>query len=190
MIYWKNWDIKTKLIAINTLRMKRCYTLFGLFLMCGFIMVAQQPMKFGHVNSQEIFQAMPELKTIETTLESEFSSKESQLGTMQKDLQTKQEAYMNEAQTLSQETRIAKEQELQELSQKIQNFYMLAQQQLKSKEQELKMPLYQKVQTAIQEVGDEGGFLYIFELGSGMPVFHSEKSVDVAPLVKAKLGIN
>jgi outer membrane protein len=104
-------------------------------------------------------------------------------------MKAKQEEYMKLVKTMSAEERAQREDELTQMNQRVQNFYTLAQQLLQSKEQELKAPLLRKVETAIQEVGEENGFLYIFEVTSGVPVFRSAKSVDVNPLVKAKLGI-
>jgi len=163
--------------------------LLSLLLFIGTVAFAQQPIKFGNVNTQEILMAMPELKNVQTQLESEYKQKENQLTTMQEDLKNQQDAYMKVAETMTPDARADKEKQLQEMGQKVQNFYMLAQQQLKAKEQELRMPLLQKVQAAIQEVGDENGFLYIFEVNSGVPLYHSAKTVDVTPLVKTKLGI-
>ncbi|WP_430814569.1 OmpH family outer membrane protein [Carboxylicivirga sp. RSCT41] len=169
--------------------MRIYYTLVVLFLMAAGAVNAQQPMKFGHINSAEILQAMPELKAVETQMEAEFKEKESQLLTMQEDLTAKQQAYQTDAPNLSSTDRAAREQELIELNQKVQNYYLLSQQQIQAKQNELQAPIIQKLQTAIQEVGDEEGFLYIFEMTSRVPVFASDKSIDVAPLVKAKLGI-
>ena len=163
--------------------------LLSLLLFVGVVAFAQKPLKFGNVNTQEILMSMPELKDVQAQLEAEYKQKENQLTTLQEDLKKQQDAYMQKAQTMSPEDRAAKEQELQGMGQKIQNYYMLAQQQLQAKEKELKLPLLQKVQTAIQEVGDENGFLYIFEVTSGVPVYHSQQCVDVTPLVKTKLGI-
>lgn len=169
--------------------MNKVYAIFTLIWLSSIALFAQQPMKFGHINSAEVMAVMPELKLVETTLETEFKEKESQLAVMQEDLQRKQQEYQQTASALTPQERAAKEQEMAEMGQKVQNYYLLAQQQMKAKEQELKMPIIQKLKTAIQEVGDEGGFLYIFDLTSRVPVFNSEKSIDVAPLVKAKLGI-
>jgi outer membrane protein len=169
--------------------MKIYYTLVVMLLMAVGTVDAQQPMKFGHINSAEILQAMPELKAVQTQMEAEFKEKEAQLVTMQEDLTAKQQAYQTDAPTLSATDRAAREKELVELNQKVQNYYMLSQQQMQAKQNELQTPIVQKLKTAIQEVGDEEGFLYIFEMTSRVPVFASDKSIDVAPLVKAKLGI-
>ena len=69
--------------------MKIYYTLVVTLLLAVGAVNAQQPMKFGHINSTEILQAMPELKAIETQMEAEFDEKEAQLLTMQEDLQAK-----------------------------------------------------------------------------------------------------
>jgi len=169
--------------------MKSLYTLVAIILFFGTAAFAQQPMKFGHINSGEILQLMPELKQIETQMEAEYTEKEAQLTVMQEDLQGKQQAYQQTAQNLTAAERTAKEQEIMELNQKVQNYYMLSQQQMKAKQNELQAPIIQKLKAAIQEVGDEEGFLYIFELSSRVPVYNSEKSIDIAPMVKTKLGI-
>ena len=169
--------------------MKIYYTLLALMLFSMSAINAQQPMKFGHINSAEILQSLPELKTIETQMEAEYKEKEAQLMTMQEELQGMQQNYQQVAAGLSPAERSAKEQELMELNQKVQNYYTLSQQQIQAKQNELQAPIIQKLKAAIQEVGVEEGFLYIFEMTSRVPVFASDKSIDVAPLVKAKLGI-
>ncbi len=169
--------------------MNKVYAIFTLILLGTFGAFAQQPMKFGHINTAELMAVMPELKVVETALETEFKEKEGQLTVMQEELQGKQQAYQQMASTLTPGERAAQEQALGEMGQKVQNYYLLAQQQMKAKEQELKAPIMQKLRTAIEEVGEEGGFLYIFDMTSRVPVFNSEKSIDVTPLVKTKLGI-
>ncbi len=163
--------------------------LLSLLLFVGVVVYGQQPMKFGHINTQEVLNSLPELKVIQAQLETEYKEKENQLATMQADLKTQQDEYVKVAQTMTPQARAEKEKGLQEMGQKVQNYYLLAQQQLQAREQELKMPIAQKVQAAIQEVGDENGFLYIFETASNMPLYRSEKSVDVASMVKVKMGI-
>jgi outer membrane protein len=169
--------------------MRNRLVLLGVLLFAGVMAYGQQPMKFGHINTQEVLNSLPELKAIQTQMETEYKQKEDQLTTMQADLKSQQDEYVKVAETMPPAARAEKEKSLQELGQKVQNYYMLAQQQLKAREQELKMPLVKKVQTAIQEVGDENGFLYIFETASNMPLYRSEKSIDVTPLVLVKMGI-
>ncbi len=169
--------------------MRNRLVLLNVLLFIGVLTYGQQPMKFGHINTQEVLTSLPELKAIQTQMDTEYKQKEDQLATMQADMKTQQDEYVKVAETMAPAARAEKEKSLQEMGKKVQNYYMLAQQQLKAREQELKMPLIKRVQAAIQEVGDENGFLYIFETASNMPVYHSAQSIDVAPLVKTKLGI-
>ncbi|SMO60655.1 periplasmic chaperone for outer membrane proteins Skp [Saccharicrinis carchari] len=163
----------------------------GLALMASTWMSAQSNLKFGHVNTQAILAAMPELKTIDEQLQSEYETLEGQLTDMQEDLQGQQKEYLTKLQagTMSAMEREGLETQLQEGQAKVQNFFDQSQQSLQQKEQTLKRPLFDKVSNAIKEVGAEKGFLYIFEEASGLTVYKSEKSVDVSDLVKAKLGI-
>lgn len=163
--------------------------LVAVFVMSVSALSAQSTLKFGHVNTQALLQQMPELRAVETQLQGEYSKLEAQLTDMQEALKKIQMDYVNRVQTMPAEERARMEQEIQQGNQKVQTFYQQSQQSLQQKEQQLKSPIFEKVQKAIQEVGDENGFLYIFEEVGGLTVYKSEKSVDVSDLVKAKLGI-
>ena len=169
--------------------MKLSAILVSFMLTAGFAATAQQSLKFAHVDSEAIFTSLPELVTIKTQMETEYKKYEDQLTTMQEQLKTDQEKYMAEAKALTPEVRAEREKGLMDMNQRVQTFYSQAQQQLQTKEQELKTPLVKKVEDAIKQVGEENGFLYIFEEKAGLAVYHSEKSVDASALVKAKLGI-
>ncbi len=158
-------------------------------LAAGLTVQAQQKLKFGHIDSEALFSALPELANVETQMDAEYKKYESQLTTMQEQLRNDQQKYMEEAKTLSADVRSEREKSLMEMNQRVQTYYSQAQQQLQAKEQELKTPLIKKVEDAIKAVGEENGFIFIFEEKAGLAVYHSEKSEDVAPLVKSKLGI-
>ena len=46
-----------------------------------------------------------------------------------------------------------------------------------------------KVRDAIKVIGQEGGYVYIMDMGSGIPYISTTLSTDVTAQVKAKLGI-
>ena len=54
-------------------------------------------------------------------------------------------------------------------------------------EQSLLEPMIQRARTAIEEVGAEEGFTYIFDTSTGSTVYNGGE--DVLALVKAKLGL-
>jgi outer membrane protein len=149
---------------------------------------AQAP-KFGHVSMEAVALEMPEYKQIQTVLDAETSRLESQFTTMKEELGRLEQEYQQKAATLTQEERKAKETELMEMQGKVQAFFENAQKTLQQKNQEMQVPVLDKLKKAIDAVGVEGGFLYIFEVKSGLTLYHSSQSVDITPLVKAKLGI-
>lgn len=168
---------------------KRYLLVFSLSLLISFTcsVAAQSNLKFGHVNSQKIIESLPEYKAIEVTMQQETGKMEKQLTDMREEFQRSVNDYQQKAATLSDSERQQTEASLAERSQKVQNFYKLAQEALESKSRNLQEPIIAKYQSAVQLVGDEGGFIYIFEVDPGMPVFRSAKSIDVSELVKAKL---
>jgi outer membrane protein len=146
-----------------------------------------QELKFGHFDSQQFMSALPEIKTLEATIEEETKKAEATYTDLQENFKTMLEEYQKNAETMTSEARSAKEEELSAMSQKIQQFAQMSQQQLQQQYQQLLMPIQQKVLRAVQEVGVENGFTYIFE--SMGPTFIGEKSIDITPMVKAKLNI-
>ena len=151
-----------------------------------------QQLKFGHFDSGAFLQSMPEALNIQKTLNDEQSKMENQLVSLQEDFNKQVQSYQQKAQSMTKEQAQAKESELQEMQQRIIAFRTSAIQDLQKKQQELIAPLLQKVKDAVQQVGVNNGFTYIFEReqGAGLVVFAGSKSVDVTPLVKKQLGVN
>ena len=51
-------------------------------------------------------------------------------------------------------------------------------------------PVFKKANDAIQKIGKEQGFIYIFDTSTGaVPFISTEQSVDVMPMAKKELGI-
>ena len=145
--------------------------------------------KFGHVNSQEIIQAMPEFTTARTEIETLTQQYEADLRQMQEELQRKAEAFEREEATLPENIKTRRNQELQDLYQRIQQTYQDNQQALQQAQQEKMQAITTKVVDAIKVVGQEGGFVYIMDMGAGIPYISTTLSTDVTAQVKAKLGI-
>lgn len=145
--------------------------------------------KLGHINTQELIQAMPETAEARKTLETKQTEIENELTNMQESFRTKLEEYSKSAETMSDVIRASKEQELQELQQRIQNFQQLAVDNLRSTEQELFQPIMDKALNAIKEVGKENGFTYVFDLSVGGILYFADNTEDILPLVKKKLGL-
>ena len=159
--------------------------------LCAFfgLTAAQAQTKFGHVNTQEIIQSMPEFNTARTEIEQLTQQYEADLKQMQEELQKKGEAFDKESATLPENIKQRRQQELQDLYQRIQQTYQDNQQALAQAQQEKMSAIQTKVLDAIKAIGQEGGYVYIMEMGAGIPYISTTLSSDVTAQVKAKLGL-
>jgi len=149
-----------------------------------------QNLKFGHINSDELIQAMPEFDSAQAKLEKFRKELVNALELMTVELNNKNDAYQKEAKNLTDIVKQTKEQELIDLNKRITDFQQNAQEQLQNKQVELFQPIYTKVNKAIQDVGKENGFLYVFDVAKGSLLYFDEtKSTNVMTLAKAKLGV-
>ena len=164
--------------------------LLSIFAFAG-LNLSAQTLKFGHVDLNEVFTAMPEFNKIQKTLEDETSKLEMQFTVMREELQKFEDDYTKNQNKLTTQQKQAKEKEYREMAEKVQNFFTNAQQTLKQRQQELQTPVLDKLLKAVQTVGEEEGFLYIFQINSEreLALYRSPKSIDVTPLVKKKLGV-
>lgn len=152
--------------------------------------VVTSAQKFGHFNSSSFIDGMPAVKEVEKTLDAEQSRIESTVATLNEDFQKMYQEYQQKGPQMTEADQMQKEQELQEAYQKIQQYVQVSRQELVQKQRELMAPIMQKLMTAIQEVGVENNFLYIFEEKGGLtPYVSTTKSTDITPLVKKKLGM-
>ena len=147
--------------------------------------VAVFAQKFGKVNTQTIMQSLPELSKVNGELEATAKQYENELKSMQEELQRQSEAYEKAKSTMNATTQQQKEQELQGLYQMIQQTYQDNQQALQKAQQEKMQPVLNKVRNAIQNVGNTGGYTYIFEEGAA--VYTGTNVEDVTSKVQSEL---
>jgi outer membrane protein len=150
---------------------------------------SQASLKIGHINSQELLQAMPENDSALAKIERATKEAQSQMETMQVELNSKYQDYITKRDSYSELIKQTKETELQQMNQRIQQFQTTADQDLQKQRTELYKPILDKANNAISEVGKANGFTYILDLSSGIVLYHAENSIDILPLVKQKLGL-
>ena len=158
-----------------------------MLLLCAPLTVLAQ--KFGHVNAQEIIQVMPEYTKAKTEIDALQQQYEADLKSMQEEFTKKVKDYEANAQTLPENIKQRREQELTEMQQKIQQSFQDNQQALSKASQEKMQAITMKVVDAIKAVGQEGGYVYVMDTNSGVPYISTTLSTDVTAQVKAKLGL-
>ena len=83
-----------------------------------------------------------------------------------------------------------RQKDLQDLHERGQQAAQDSQQQLQQSWMQMLEPIAKKIDDAIKAVGQEGGYVYIFDLNSTqIPFVNETLSTDVTSAVKAKLGI-
>jgi outer membrane protein len=158
--------------------------------LCIALPVQSQNFKFGHINSDELIQALPEFDTATKKLEKFRQELVNQIELMTVELNNKNDAYTKESKNLTDIVKQTKEQELIDLNRRIQDFQQKASEDLQNKQVELFQPIYQRVDKAIKDVGKENGFLYVFDIAKGSLLYFDEtKSNNIMALAKTKLGL-
>ena len=152
---------------------------------------AAQAQKFGYVNTTEIFNVMPDKATAENTLKSVSDKYETEFKNLQDAFQKKMadyEAADKDAST-PQAIKDRHNQELQDDYMKIQNFQQTASQDLQRQQETLLAPITQKLQNAIQAVGAEGGYTFIFDQAAGAIIYTGTNAEDVSASVTVGVGL-
>lgn len=145
--------------------------------------------KFGHINTQDVYNAMPEKATIEKTLQDLASNYEKELNGMREEYNKKVKEFVDKKDSMPQSVLQARQSEIVDMEQRISTLNQTAQTDMQKKNSELVQPIVEKIKKAINDVGLENGFIYIFDLQAQSILYHSDQSVDVLPLVKKKLNI-
>ena len=114
-----------------------------------------QNIKFGHINSDELIQSLPEFDSANVKLEKFRKDLINALELMTVELNNKNDAYNKESKNYTDIVKQTKEQELVDMNKRIQEFQNNAQQQLQEKQSTLFQPIMAKVDKAIKEVGKE-----------------------------------
>ncbi len=146
--------------------------------------------KFGSINSAEIMQIMPERQAAEAELQTLQNQYQEELNYMRDEYEKKIEDYKKQGETLPDNIRQRREQEIMEAEEKIDKYYQTCDRTINEKAAQLQNDIIAKLMKAIQTVGEEGAYVCIFDTANGsVPFVSSTLTTDVTEAVKAKLGI-
>ena len=146
--------------------------------------------KFGHIRAQEILEAMPEHAKAQTDIETMQKQYAEDIKRYEEEFTKKFTEFQQEQANLPKNILERRQKDLQDLHERGQQAAQDSQQQLQQSWMQMLQPILKKLDDAIKAVGQEGGYVYIFDLSSMQIPFVSETlSTDVTNAVKAKLGI-
>ena len=159
--------------------------LFFVFIVKGF---AQQ--KYGHLNSGDILDAMPEYKQMNATIDNKKKQYAYQLQKMYEDYQRKSKEVTDYGASMMEAVREERTKEIDSLQKAISGFEGSAQGEVQKLQMKLMKPLNDKYLKVVQAVAKENGYTYIFDIATGTVAYYPENTGDVTELVKKKMGIN
>ena len=146
--------------------------------------------KFGHIKTQEILTVMPEYTKAQTDIQAMQKQYDDEMKRLTDELTKKYTAYQQEQANLPKNIQERRQKELQELNERGMQMQQDAQQQLQQSWMQMLEPIAKKIDDAIKAVGQEGGYVYIFDLNqTNIPFVNETLSTDVTSTVKAKLGL-
>lgn len=165
----------------------------GLFF-AGNTASAQQ--KFAHINTGDLLQSMPEMKTADATFQTYAKAKQTALELMDAERVKKITVYQEKAKTLSEANKEVLEKELitlgkdiQDMEKRITDTQEKSQEELTTKRTELYQPVFKKAEDAVKAVAKEKGYAYVFDV-SQPGVVYFDGGEDLLNVVKTKLGIS
>ncbi|MDR0995620.1 MAG: OmpH family outer membrane protein [Tannerella sp.] len=166
--------------------MKKLLALLFLALPMGLF---AQEVKIAYVDVQAVFSAMPEVPGIEKQMSDLNDQYQKDLKSMQDEYQKKYSDFTAQQDSLTENIKLRRMQEIQELQNRIENFYPIAQDDINKKQQQLVAPVQDKIKNAIKAVGEEKGYTYILAMNPQLFLYTGNGAIDATPFVKAKLGL-
>ncbi len=141
-----------------------------------------QNVKLGYIDSQRIMAEFKEAQDAQKKLDDIVQQWRQERDQMQQQLQELQDQYQKQSLLLSDERKREREQEIQNLMAKLYEFdnqKFGAQGEVYKKQAELFEPVYQKIREAIDKVGKDGNFTYIFDVAGGAVVYKAPDQPDL-----------
>ncbi|OUR92578.1 hypothetical protein A9Q87_05925 [Flavobacteriales bacterium 34_180_T64] len=161
--------------------------LFAAVLFIGATSLTVAQSKIAHINTADLVQAMPEMKSAQAEIETLSKTYDAELKSMMTEFQNKMKQYQAEADTKTEEENIKRAQEVETMKASIQQFQGQAQQDLQTKNDALMKPIFEKAKAAISRVAKAQGFQYVLDSTQGSGVLVSDGK-DLLADVKTELG--
>ena len=154
-------------------------------------LMAMAQARIGIVNSQQLFELMPEKAAAEAQLKALSDRYHAEYEMLRGEFDKKYADYQTVAADASTPETIKERrmQELQEGDQKMREFERQAAADLDAKRTALTKPLTDKLQAAIRQAGEQGDFDLVLDTAVTPVAYVGHRAVDITPMVKAILGL-
>lgn len=149
----------------------------------------QQVLQVAYINSLELLELIPGKAEASRAIEELNRKYKDELALMQNDYNAKYTAFLSNQNNLAESIKLRRMQELYEQEQSINRFMKVAQEDIESQENQLIVPLKERLKAAVNQVGIEQGYVCIYDMANTAIAFLTPNAIDATPYVKAKLNI-
>ena len=148
--------------------------------------------RIGIVNSQQVFELMPEKAAAEAQLKTLSDQYHAEYLLLQSEFDKKYADYQTVASDASMPATIKdrRVQELQESDKKIRDFQQRAAADIAARREALTKPITTRIQAAIRQAGEQGEFDLVLDTAVTPVAYTGPNTVDLTPMVKAILGLD
>lgn len=155
-------------------------------------MAVMAQMRIATVDIQAVFNAMPEAKAASEKLATASQQLKAEYEMMQDEFNQKYAAYQAIAADNStpQTIKDRRVREIQDGDRDIEKFLAKSKASLEEQKRALEAPIYNKINAAIKEVGDAGGYTYIIDVSKAPVVYTGAGAIDVTTAVMKSLGVD
>ena len=144
--------------------------------------------KMARVNTQELFAIMPETKQMQENLDAFGKELQEQLEQIQVEFNNRLADFEKNQESMNPTVKQMKQAELNGLQQRYAEFQQIAQQDFQKKQQELALPIQEKLDAAIAKVAKAAGYSAVFDT-MAFVYYDEAQVVDINGAVKKELGI-
>lgn len=160
----------------------------AIVLFIGATTISNAQTKLAHINTQDLVEAMPEMKAAQSQLEKLQKTYDTEIRAMALELDNKIKQYGAEAETKTDEENKKRAEEVQGMQNNIAAYRQQALQDLDKKQVDILQPILERAKNAIQKVARAKGYEYVLDATSGGGLLLAE-GYDLLADVKVELGI-
>ena len=165
--------------------MKKFYVLCLLIIIAfSGAFVNAQTLKFGHLNMQEVLMVMPEYNQSLDSLKKMNDKYTSQEEILQVEFNRKYNELLETQAGMDSLILQSKVSELQSMQTNLEAFQKLAGEKLQKLQGDLLAGIMKKLEATVKEIGEELDLIYVFDVSGKNPIYASEKSINIYPMVK------
>ncbi|HHS12194.1 MAG TPA: OmpH family outer membrane protein [bacterium] len=165
---------------------KRILFGIGAVLLASGTLFAQ--LKIGYVNSQKMIMTYPEAIEAQRKFQQEVDAVDKELKQMEQGLIAKQQEFNQQSILLSEKKKQEKQQEMQDMYIRLQQYRQEKQNELAQRQDDLMKPILDKMDAAIQKMGVEEGWDFIFDSLQGN-ILYARKKFDLTDKLLDVLGV-